>query len=476
MPERTVRQPTVRAARRSKWKMQKLLIAERAHAQTQRARLRVSVEVITQYSCGSTRFPQQGKGTTLTTLTRDDFYDYLRCPKIVSIKAYHRLRRAPRKLQPHVSTTAPSPQEIGALGEAGLQVAFSEEPKTESFETLTPKQFLTILRANVGHNLKESSKEIVAEMFEGLKTVRREINDAFGSVTIIGRGSCRMGFLPNQGLPDFVAVTKGRRYVFIEGKNTLDPTPKDSFQARWYNTMSTRGTAMVLEERNERGTQVLKPLVAFEVAVDTLLVYPRLGECEKVTGTLPISRKTTKEVWAAKQLGFQRMWPETDCEAKCPHERYDIELQEGSMDAAPPLPIIFAEGLVEEGFDLDFEYARKYLWRLVDRDTAMPHSLKVLGKRDRMAYEKSITEDIANVAGFSRRDIARFLKREYTIGPTNDELMKAMDSEVEPWRKILGRKKLKRVGAHVLAVAKGVYPLPKKSIPFASKACREWDL
>lgn len=56
-----------------------------------------------------------------------------------------------------------------------------------------------------------------------------------------------------------------------------------------------------------------------------------------------------------------------------------------------------------------------------------------------------------------------FLKRDHRIGPTNERLMESVAGEVDPWRQILGKKRLKRIGVHILSVANRVYPFPRKS-------------
>src|SRR3989449_5676714 len=70
---------------------------------------------------------------SIFTVSREDIFDYKRCPKIVSIKTYRTTRT--KKLRHEVTEPkVPIPNIVGQIGEAAVRLAFSgTDERDESF-------------------------------------------------------------------------------------------------------------------------------------------------------------------------------------------------------------------------------------------------------------------------------------------------------------------------------------------------------
>src|SRR3989441_1515716 len=321
--------------------------------------------------------PKVENTAAIFTVSRENIFDYKRCPKIIAIKTYRTTRT--KKLRSEMNEPKiPIPNIIGQIGEAAVRLAFSgNDEDRESFEEdnlahrKTPEKRIVQLimsRLNLMDKGILMDLEILArKTLEGLKGIRTEIDQTLGPLTIIGRGESRYGTLPTCGYPDYVALTSNERPVLIEVKNGAKESPgKDQFQASFYNSLGKTVGVVVHETAVDDG--VIRPnlQVRLEEDAETLILYPRLHQWRKVTDTVNIEQDDIEEIWGAKQLGIIGRWPTADCGSDCPHTRYGIVLPEDSLDiVARPLPLIFAKGAADLGVEYDFNFIRRYISRTV---------------------------------------------------------------------------------------------------------------
>lgn len=410
------------------------------------------------------------------TVSRAEVYDYLRCPKIVAIKAYRSLH-APEEEEEVIPRAQPkvSASIIGKIGEVAVAAAFSPaavaaKTITELKETVTQQARMSV--ADLGVVIDENAQRILDETVKGLADIRSLITEEFGDVQVIGRGGCRNGPFPGEALPDFVAVTrKHEQPILIEVKNTPKPVKTDYFQASFYNTVARETGVVVHEQRFEDGKLNLVPIAYHQSIADTLLVYPRGSAYEKVTDQVSLTENAIKEVWLAKQLGFLGRSPHTDCGSKCPHHRLGIELLEGNLEVAKPLPLIFAQGLTETGDDLGVHYLQRYfnksgmgsdilLWTFrAERDPML--KAKLIGQ---ISARMGIPESVVETMAFGR------IK---THDP--QKVLKEMSAEVEPWERILGKERMDGIGPTLQSLATRLYSLPDKSEEFVKRSLKKWN-
>jgi hypothetical protein len=429
--------------------------------------------------------------TPLFTLSRQDIYDYLRCPKIVSFKAF-RATITPKEVKSVEDQKAGITRRIiiGAIGEAAAAIAFSPIAvalsRKQGKEGAPLSDIWLLKRARIklselGVQLDAEMEELLKQTVEGLTLIRKYLTEEYGELEIIGRGESRNGPMPGLAMPDFVAISPElKQPILIEVKNAARASPStDRFQAVYYNTVAREVGVVVLEERLESGRLVLTPKSFHESVAETVLVYPRLEKYERVSDTLKLRKELLEEVWRAKQLGFIGRTPHTDCDALCPHHRLSrrlgIELPEGNIETATPLPLIYAEGLVECDADLDAKYLRDFLFRFRIGSTIfdlMP-SLRVMERYSRLDEKKKIIEFIANKTGLPTTIIETFFHR--AKWPDAETLQRTMASEIEPWEKILGKDKIKRSLNSIQGLSTRIYTLPQKSIDFVRQSWKQWQ-
>src|SRR2546425_1016452 len=281
--------------------------------------------------------PKLENTASIFTVSRENIFDYKRCPKIIAIKTYRTTRT--KKLRHEMNEPKiPIPNIVGQIGEAAAQLTFSgndEGGKSLDEDSLvrrkTPEKRIVQLilsRLNLMDKGMQMDLEVLAKKtLEGLKGIRTEIDLALGPLTIIGRGESRYGALPTCGYPDFVALTSDEKPVLIEVKNGAKESPsKDEFQASFYNSLGKTVGVLVHEGTvNHRG---IRPnlQVHLEEDAETLLLYPRLNKWRKIANTVNIEPDDLEEIWAAKQLGIIGRWSSSDCGSDCPHTRYGIIL------------------------------------------------------------------------------------------------------------------------------------------------------
>ena len=326
--------------------------------------------------------------------------------------------------------------------------------------------------------IKESDylEEIASESLRGMEEIRKNLESQYAKVTIIGRGEGRHPDLAGAARPDFIAMTeRNGTPIIIEAKDSAKASPSHKFQAMFYNGIAERFGVYLLEERLEGESPKFTPCLLMSGA-ETVLVYPRLAHFSVVREKFTPSEETIKGVWKAKELGFKGQAPETNCGKKCAHNRLKVELPEGNMEPLPPLPLIFSHGILEDGHDLDLDYQTNYAWGLLPSKVklAILLSNKKVKERDQtlakwLMSTLSISSEAAEI-------VLDPVKRETFLHtrPNAEALLKGMNSELEPWERIL-KKRLAFSAPSILARATAVYSLPRESSRFVRDAVNRWS-
>lgn len=461
------------------------------------------------------------------TASRYDVYDYLRCPKIVALKTYKNLKKPTpkKKINPNRNLK----HEIGTIGELITQKTFSNEDfireipssnaessefdelDVDEFETdvdeydseydlesLVEKQALPTIRVDLkrkGVLLDSQMNKILKNTIIGLGKIKSQLTEKYGKIEILGHGESRSGILPNKVRPDFIAISEDQKPVMIEVKNTSNVNMKsDHFQASFYNTIAKKYGVVVMEERTENGIKTIIPRSIDDRISETLLVYPRHGKFEKITDTTSLDKNLVKNIWIAKQLGLKGKTPKTDCDSKCPHHRHG-DLPEDNLEPAIPLPLVIAEGLIEQGVDLDTDYLRRYLWRngigkIIDDGLYEIRHAEYLAKEGSYSQSKVETrlknlekkkdtflEEIVEKTGFSMQEISKITSKEASRTHIKEQKKaeKEMKGVFEPWKKLLGAKSLKSLKNTAKGQSTRLYPIPKDSERFVKKSWKLWD-
>lgn len=403
--------------------------------------------------------------TSIYTISREDLYDYRRCPKIVAIKAHRKLNEVPRRGPARVRSIEPAV--IGMIGEAAVKLGLQGAPRATAIEQISA----TIPQTDVSVYLKQ----IALESLEGVEQIRRQLEKQYGQLTVIGRGEGRHPDLAGKVRPDFVAYSEASKTpVIIEAKNSRKPTPADNFQAVLYNGIAERFGVYVLEERMEHEFQTLRPELV-DGRAETILVYPRLSKHTVVKEQFVPDSAMIKGIWKAKELGFKGLTPETSCGEKCPHNRLKAKLPEGDMEPLTPLPLVFSEGVLESGFNSDASYQANYAWRLLPLAVKVAVSLSSVRAvkgltelRDWLTHTVGVDQEAAEILlNPARRESFRASR------PDAAKLRNAMQGKLEPWRRVL-KDRLETNAPSILALATAVYSLPKGSFRFVKDAWDRW--
>lgn len=465
---------------------------------------------------------------SIFTISRQDVYDYLRCPKIVAIKTHRNLKKPKpdRKKPPERNIR----YEVGTIGEVLTQRIFSGKPEDEILSkyadefdseesgqesdyvedegyskseyeigSIFEREAMPRVKLdleNKGVQLDSNMKEILRTTIAGLGKIKRHLNEEYGQIEIIGHGESRNGILPNKIRPDFVAVSKNQKPILIEVKNTANANEgADNFQASFYNTIVKKFGAIVLEERIESGYKTIVPRTITDTISETVLVYPRQGRAEKITDTISLDQDLIKRIWISKQLGLKGKSPKTDCDTSCAHHKLG-ELPEDNLEPAIPLALIYSEGLVEQNADLDTTYLRNFLWRrglggIINNGLAdiryAEFVARVGGMRDKSKIEKKLQmlsqkkekflDDVSERTGFTRQEIDKITSRD-TIRSYMKEikrLEKDMNNELNPWKKLLGKRHFDSLRNTARGQSTKLYPLPKNSTEFVRKSWKIWN-
>lgn len=384
----------------------------------------------------------------------------------MAIKAYRAIRTS-RETQQLQERRIAEPTTIGRIGEAAVKLSLQGVPKHEALKHIA--QSIPEIRVN------EYLAQIAAQSVEGMDEIRKSLRAARKNVTIIGRGEGRHPDLAGTARPDFIGLMeRNGTPIIVEAKDSAKATPAYRFQAMFYNGIAQEFGVYLLRERLEGELPTFSPRL-IKSAAETVLVYPRLGSFSIVKEKFFPTQRMIKEVWRAKELGFNGQVPETDCRAKCPHNRLKAELPAGNMEPLPPLPLIFSEGSLEKGLDLDLEYQAEYAWDLLptriklavlfSRETSLG-TLKEL--KDWLVKNLGISIEAAEIAVDSA-------KRESFIRskPDAEELLRLMADELESWEVVL-KERLAASAPSILARATAVYSLPSESRRFVRNAWGRW--
>lgn len=444
------------------------------------------------------------------TVSRNDFYDYLRCPKIISLRIHKNLTRPPTP--PRLKPERNIQYEIGTIGEVVTRQVLSEpgeefledegeigeEGEVEkAYEIAEPEIFPSMIEVDLekkGVQLDQQMRDILKDSLEGLKSIKKYLTDEYGDITILGRAELRSGIMPGKIRPDFVAMSSEmKKPILIEVKNTAKLNSKpDNFQASFYNSISQNNGVLILEERLDSGENSIIPKLYQDVLPETLLVYPRLAGFQVVSETVKITQNIINEIWQAKQLGLLGKSPHTDCHSKCPHHRLG-DLPEGNIEPAIPLPLVYAQGLREQGRDLDLDYLRKFLfknpvgseffntlWDFESADYQLDYfkyrdSAKAEKKRKELESQKEKYLDLfSEKTGLSRRTVETLSSRRQYIWNNDKKILKEMANEIYPWEKIIGKSKFKNIHPAIKGFATKIYAIPDKSDYFIKRAWDNW--
>ena len=127
-------------------------------------------------------------------MSRQDVYDYLKCPKIVAFKAYMSLRE-----RPSTSRRAGGLRhETGVIGEITARRMLAEDVSKYTPSKLGDDkpggqdipgdytQRMTLMKKDLGEHriaLDETIGGIFKETLKGLEVIKRQINDQYGRST-----------------------------------------------------------------------------------------------------------------------------------------------------------------------------------------------------------------------------------------------------------------------------------------------------
>ncbi len=406
--------------------------------------------------------------TSIYTVSRDDFYDHQRCPKIVAVKAYKAYRYTRGLPEAHLVRSV-EPALIGMIG---------EQLMTLGVQNLQDREIINrIVRRFPQVNASLHLKRIVADSLRGMKEIRETLQEQYGKIRIIGKGEGRHPDLACTVQPDFIAFsTRRKRPIMVEVKETTSEGSSDVFQANFYNGVAERFGVYLLGKRFEEEIPAVSPTL-IQSAAETLLVYPRLGRHSLVTKTFVPDLDLIQDVWKAKELGFKGLAPTTDCGQDCPHRRLKVALPEGNMEPLPPPPLILSEGVVESGYNLDAEYqvryARSLLPESIRRATFSLDEGQAFSARDKWR------DWLVQTGRLDRKavDIALDLEKSMKLmrsRPDTERLLRSMKNELEPWKQIL-KKRLKTAAPTILGRATSIYPLPNGSARFVRMAWKRWQ-
>jgi hypothetical protein len=395
-------------------------------------------------------------------------YDFQRCPKIVAIKAYNAFRavREEPPPEPVRQLRFVEPATIGSIGEAAVKLGLAGVPISRAIQQIA----LKIPQVNVSNYLRQ----IAIESLAGVEVIRKNLAERFGDIAIIGKGEGRNPDLAGTVQPDYIAFpSKGKEPIIVESKDTTRQSPEDRFQAMFYNGVADKYGVYLVEQRVEHGSTALAPKIIRSKAL-TILVYPRLAQFSIINEKFVPSLQVIKQAWEAKQLGLKGLTPETGCDKKCAHYRLKIDLSEGTMEPLPPPALLFSQGMIEKGYDLDTHYQADYAWKLLPAEAK--HA--IFSQRLDDNGIDSLKNWLINVAGLSSgaADITVDLDKRgkfLSSKPDAEKLMRFLKDEIGSWREIL-KKRFKTSAPSILGRATSVYPLPHGSHKFVKDTRKRW--
>ncbi len=191
------------------------------------------------------------------------------------------------------------------------------------------------------------------------------LNKVYGSLHILGKGAIKNPFLPTLGEPDFVALpSKTKIPVIIEVKNTARTDASHVLQASFYNSLAEVSGSITLNQHYEDEKVKLEPSVLLEPETQTIIIYPRLGYFEICSEKTRIDYEIVEKIWKAKQLGLMGKLPyveRTDHCKRCNYKKFCNTTIYDEIETAKPLPLIFAKGAIETGYDFNMYFLNKYI-------------------------------------------------------------------------------------------------------------------
>jgi len=420
--------------------------------------------------------------TPIFTLNRDDVYDYQRCPKIVAFKAMQAMKALSQPAPKPVAArhqVGKEPQTIGRATELAVETALSikELPKGDIIRIQQSPQVQQLLQRRLLDEISPSRltayvKLLAADALKGAITLRKKVEESYGNIRLLGRCESRNPLMPSKVQPDYVAFAEGtRRAILIESKGSVSKSAKhDQFQASYYNGIASKFGVMLVKERTEHGSHLIAPLVKFNQPAETIILYPRRKEFNKVQHSILVDQELASQIWEAKQLGMRGKLPETDCASNCPHSRYLQPASEDTLEPAPPLPLIFAEGYNELDYDVDAFYQRVLASKALPREVLYAMFLGNLGEDSRDRLVSWLTDNL----GLEFQVAADFVKgKSPESKPDAKKLMRSMANEIDPWKKILG-KRFKTSAPVVEGLATSIYGLPHGTSRFIKSAWKRW--
>ena len=377
-----------------------------------------------------------------------DVYDYLRCPKILAAKAYSLLRQIPIR----VLLQTGEPKHIRKVRAAAVKLIF---------EGSSP--LAAIQRVKSVTQLSRDELENVAEFLFKTEKVRRKLAEEYGEIIATCKGMGKHPDLAEYVQPDLIAYVADREKPFIiEVKSTCQPDAMDIFQARFYNALASECGVYVLNRRRENGTLNLSPRLV-KGDFETVLTYPSSESYSVIKEKVDLNSRLIYDVWRTKQLGFRGLTPGTNCGEDCPHRRLRFKLREGDMEPLPPVPLMFARGVIESGYDLDFNYQVAYacemLWTELPRIRSDPNVA-----RDMLVWNAGLDPEAV--------DIALGKGGRYGCQPTAEELLHSIRYELKPWRQLLGGRVMS-AAPYILGLGLHIYGLPNGSTDFVQ---RSWGI
>ncbi len=430
--------------------------------------------------------------TSLSSISWQDVYNYQRCPKIVSFKAAgfrtRVLEKPPkRRVEPAL---------VGKLGEAVVREAIAgakegREPSPRLIEQWLREELRRLSRVEpIG-----AYESYIHESLAGIREIVPKLRERYGWMEIIGKGQSKNVLAPSMATPDMVALgERTRRPFLVEVKTTDKVERQHKAQVTFYNSISHLVGGLIFQERLSKEEVETKPLLRALTPTNTLLIYPRLGRYEEVAERVKLTR-LAKPIWEAKQLGLVGKQPHAErgeqCK-RCAWRGFCSPAKEDEMEPLKPLPLVFAKGLIETGFDLDFYWIHNYIrgmigeviYRTKERariqaslitlDTPKKYhdAWDILWK----ANSIELVDFIANKFGVGIDQAKAILEPLYMGGlEEKKRIRKRMASEVEPWRKLLTEKQLERWTLRMISRAKALASFPRSSTKLVNRAWQRWD-
>jgi hypothetical protein len=328
--------------------------------------------------------------------------------------------------------------------------------------------------------MENELKSVMRDTLVGLEAIRGDVTSAYGSLTVIGHGESRYGILPTMGYPDFVAQTRQGKPILIEVKNSAkENVSLDGFQAAFYNSLGKTVGVVVQQAAFTNGVLAPEPQIMLEKDAESFLIYPRLKKWRKVSETAKLDADVVKDVWKAKQLGVLGKSPETGCRRDCPHHRYKIELPEGNLEVAKPLPLILARGAMELGLDFDYHNVRSYLWHVAPSLSRILWNAQYRGDRVSISLREKLRQILREKFGVEESVVMKLVPESSMYPgserpPSIEEVTKEEADEMERWEKLLPEKILKGVLPSAQGYGTRIYGLPEGSKVLIRKTWQKW--